>query len=47
LLQKAPIQAAPGKGREAVRFAGINHLVYGALTIAVLFPRASTRRRTT
>ncbi len=27
------IQAAPGKGREAVPFAGINHLVYGALTI--------------
>jgi CubicO group peptidase (beta-lactamase class C family) len=28
------IQAAPGKGREAVPFAGINHLAYGALTIA-------------
>ena len=28
------IQAAPGKGREAVPFAGINRLVYGALTIA-------------
>src|SRR5216684_3701855 len=27
------IQAAPGKGREAVPFAGINHLAYGALTI--------------
>ena len=28
------IQAAPGKGREAVPFAGINHLAYGALTVA-------------
>jgi membrane-associated protease RseP (regulator of RpoE activity) len=28
------IQAEPGKGREAVPFAGINHLAYGALTIA-------------
>jgi CubicO group peptidase (beta-lactamase class C family) len=28
------IQAAPGKGREAVPFAGINRLAYGALTIA-------------
>jgi CubicO group peptidase (beta-lactamase class C family) len=28
------IQAAPGKGRAAVPFAGINHLAYGALTIA-------------
>jgi hypothetical protein len=28
------IQAAPGKGREAVPFAGINHLAYGALMIA-------------
>jgi CubicO group peptidase (beta-lactamase class C family) len=28
------IQAAPGKGREAVPFAGINHLTYGALTVA-------------
>jgi hypothetical protein len=28
------IQAAPGKGRDAVPFAGINHLAYGALTIA-------------
>jgi CubicO group peptidase (beta-lactamase class C family) len=29
------IQAAPGKARAAVPFAGINHLAYGALTIAV------------
>jgi CubicO group peptidase (beta-lactamase class C family) len=28
------IQAAPGKGRDAVPFAGINHLAYGALTVA-------------
>jgi hypothetical protein len=28
------IQAAPGKGREAVPFAGINRLAYGALTVA-------------
>ena len=28
------IQAAPGKGRAAVPFAGINRLAYGALTIA-------------
>ncbi len=27
------IQAAPGKGREAVPFAGINHLAYGALAV--------------
>jgi len=28
------IQAAPGKGREAVPFAGIERLVYGALASA-------------
>jgi CubicO group peptidase (beta-lactamase class C family) len=28
------IQAAPGKAREALPFSAINHLVYGALTIA-------------
>jgi hypothetical protein len=28
------IQAAPGKGRDAVPFAGINRLAYGALTVA-------------
>ena len=28
------IQAAPGKGREAVPFAGINRMAYGALTTA-------------
>jgi CubicO group peptidase (beta-lactamase class C family) len=28
------IQAAPGKGRDAVPFSGMHHLVYGALTVA-------------
>jgi len=28
------IQAAPGKGRDAVPYSGISHLVYGALTVA-------------
>lgn len=34
------IQAAPGQGREAVPFSGINRLVYGALTTAEPSPSA-------
>jgi CubicO group peptidase (beta-lactamase class C family) len=34
LIAVQMIQAAPGKGRDAVPFAGINRLAYGALTVA-------------